>query len=271
MNIKVTQQHYLLAFGILIFTWAALAVFLIYQDVYRHRIEASMQLTQQSNETLKKIQEQRARCGAFLCYSGLEFQNLYNTYIDQESLVYETTDKITGDDFTDILLRMYAQERGYVKRSFIDESRLVEYNTLMILPEMRDAYISLRNRASRNGVDIHLVSAYRSYEDQRRLFVDQLENIDVSSVNDELKTVFERTAPPGYSKHHQGFAVDFACGDDYEVFDFENTPCYQWLSENNYEHAKSFGFIPSYPGDILLQGPEPEAWEYLYVGRSMIR
>src|SRR5690606_25521512 len=39
----------------------------------------------------------------------------------------------------------------------------------------------------------------------------------------------------------------------------------------NYANAKRFGFIPSYPPDGGKQGPEPEPWEFVWVGVEVIR
>jgi len=33
---------------------------------------------------------------------------------------------------------------------------------------------------------------------------------------------------------------------------------------------KRFGFIPSYPENSGKQGPEPEPWEYVWVGEDVL-
>ncbi len=42
------------------------------------------------------------------------------------------------------------------------------------------------------------------------------------------------------------------------------------MAADNYRVAKQFGFIPSYPSGAGAQGPEPEPWEYVYVGVKAI-
>ena len=81
-----------------------------------------------------------------------------------------------------------------------------------------------------------------------------------------LDNVLSRSAVPGFSKHHSGYAVDFGCGDNRLVFSFATTPCYQWLSADNFRNARRHGFIPSYPEGDLKQGPNPEPWEYVWIG-----
>ena len=39
---------------------------------------------------------------------------------------------------------------------------------------------------------------------------------------------------------------------------------------DNFYNAKRFGFIPSYPDDLNAQGPNPEPWEFVWVGVDLI-
>jgi LAS superfamily LD-carboxypeptidase LdcB len=49
---------------------------------------------------------------------------------------------------------------------------------------------------------------------------------------------------------------------------FEQSVCFGWLSKGNYKNAKSNGWIPSYPDGAKKQGPDPESWEYVWVGKQ---
>jgi LAS superfamily LD-carboxypeptidase LdcB len=42
------------------------------------------------------------------------------------------------------------------------------------------------------------------------------------------------------------------------------------MSKDNYLQAKKYGWIPSYPEGAQQQGPEPEAWEYVWVGTASL-
>jgi LAS superfamily LD-carboxypeptidase LdcB len=81
--------------------------------------------------------------------------------------------------------------------------------------------------------------------------------------------VLQWTAPPGHSRHHTGYAIDLACAGT-NFFIFKTTPCYAWLSKHNYQNAKKFGWVPSYPEGAVNQGPELEAWEYIWVGTTLL-
>jgi uncharacterized protein with LGFP repeats len=72
-------------------------------------------------------------------------------------------------------------------------------------------------------------------------------------------------APPGFSKHQSGYTIDFrASGVGGGAFGSSRLG--QWLAADNYAAAKRHGFIPSYPSGAGAQGPEPEPWEYVWVG-----
>ena len=62
--------------------------------------------------------------------------------------------------------------------------------------------------------------------------------------------------------------TDLGSGKDFT--DFGSTRAYEWLSSDNYLNAKRFGFIPSYPQGAGKQGPDPEPWEYVWVGEDRL-
>jgi LAS superfamily LD-carboxypeptidase LdcB len=73
---------------------------------------------------------------------------------------------------------------------------------------------------------------------------------------------------PGYSRHHTGYTIDLWCEDGSSTF--LSSSCYKWISDNNYLKAKQSGWIPSYPAGTDDQGPEPEPWEYVWVGTERL-
>lgn len=78
--------------------------------------------------------------------------------------------------------------------------------------------------AARDGVTMSLVSAYRSVERQREIIETKLARGD--SITDILKFV----APPGYSEHHTGRAIDIGTSEDDTLEEvFETTPAFAWL------------------------------------------
>ncbi len=111
--------------------------------------------------------------------------------------------------------------------------------------------------------------------DQNEIFAARLGKITPAKIidgssDDKIREILKTTAPPGYSRHHSGYTVDLACDSDPGVL-FENSKCFEWISRDNYINIKKFGWIPSYPEGIKNQGPEPESWEYVWVGLSAVK
>ena len=83
--------------------------------------------------------------------------------------------------------------------------------------------------------------------------------------DEALDLLMQTVAVPGYSKHHTGYAVDLRRGPA-SLFAFRDSAAYAWLSENNFANAMAHGWLPSYPDGVDDLGPEPEPWEFVYVG-----
>jgi len=214
-------------------------------------------------------------CGDFRCYTSLEFLELYNDFESNQDLDF-ITKYIYQNDIADQYLRERAQERGYQSRGFARESDIVWFEGIQMRPEVRDAYIALRDEMLTDDIYLHLASGYRSSTSQRTIFKNKMGSIDIKQIStgiydEKIDEVLAISAIPGYSKHHSGYAVDFGCGNEYLVYTFEQTNCYEWMGHNNFENIKKHGFIPSYPEGNLKQGPNPEPWEYVWVGKENIK
>lgn len=259
----------------LVCMWMLVVMFQTQYQQYQSKTQALVIAHHGNEAQYLKIKNVRERCGDFYCFTGDEFVELFDE-IDARRMDQQYDFYIFGDREVNQYVTTAGEARGYKKRSYANEDELIEYNSLATFPFVRDAYESLRNEMQQEGISLHVVSGYRDFEDQKEIFLKQLgtvqpELILTGEYDEELNTVFEKTAPPGYSKHHTGYAVDFGCGDDYVVFKFLETECYQWMSENNFERVKKYGFIPSYPQDVAYQGPNPEPWEYVWVGTEVLR
>jgi LAS superfamily LD-carboxypeptidase LdcB len=272
----LTESQRIALVSFLVFTWVGMFFFWTHIQAYEQKTQRFENIKSHSSTdlTILKLREKFDRCGDFYCLSGAEFIEIYQNKEDVSNVTPQEL-PITSDPDVDTYIRTFAESLGYQQRGFVSLEELTVFNTLLIRSEVSDAYRSLRNDMSRDNIDLHLVSSFRSFEHQRLLFLSQLGIEDISLIpegvyDQQLKDVLARSAPPGYSKHHTGYAVDFACGDEYLVFEFADTECYQWMSENNFEGVKQHGFIPSYPEGVKYQGPQPEPWEYVWVGVEML-
>jgi D-alanyl-D-alanine carboxypeptidase len=108
----------------------------------------------------------------------------------------------------------------------------------LLVPAAARAWGALRDAAHADGVVITIGSAFRSVERQAEIVRAKLaRGLSI----DEILSV---SAPPGYSEHHTGRAVDVTTeGVRALELEFEHTAAFEWLSR----HAERFGFVLSYP------------------------
>lgn len=111
--------------------------------------------------------------------------------------------------------------------------------------------------AHSEGVTLRVLSAYRSFATQMRLF----ENY-ARIYGREVANTF--SALPGHSEHQLGTTIDFGNNDQTDLnSSFENTQQSHWLTEN----ARHYGFVLSYPkGREEETGYIYEPWHYRYIG-----
>ena len=124
----------------------------------------------------------------------------------------------------------------------------------LLTPAAAAAWRALRAAAADDGVALKIVSAFRSVDRQTEIVREKLAR------GLTLEAIFSSSAPPGYSEHHTGRAVDVGTMGvpDLEE-DFEDTPAFRWLVAN----AGRFGFVLSFPRDNP-QGYVYEPWHWCY-------
>ncbi|MDW3220117.1 MAG: D-alanyl-D-alanine carboxypeptidase family protein [Acidimicrobiales bacterium] len=179
---------------------------------------------------------------------------IYDLYID-----------ITGDAELDARIRALAEERGY-RRQPVASVDLVPVDGRLLQAPAAEAWEALQAEARADGISLVLTSAFRDLRDQQFLFRDRLAGRTSDAGIDAALRI---SAPPGYSKHHTGYAIDVGQAGEARP-GFVNTRAYAWLAADDFARAKAHGFVPSYPQDGALMGPDPEAWEFVWVGTGRI-
>ena len=122
--------------------------------------------------------------------------------------------------------------------------------------DMRDSLLKMREEAKKDGIYLVFLSGYRSINLQNEIFYSLK-----SFRNQEAAERARVSAPPGYSEHSTGFAIDI--GDatqretDFET-EFENTDAFKWLIKN----AAKFHFKLSFTKDNKFIDYEPWHWRY---------
>lgn len=131
---------------------------------------------------------------------------------------------------------------------------------------LRDILITdltnLVNNAKSSGIDLSIVSGYRSYQTQLSTY-----NYWLTKNNNDVAYVDTFSARAGHSQHQLGTAIDFSSSEigDRLGDEFTNTQASAWLSEN----AHLYGFVLSFPkGYEHITGYKYESWHYRYIGVS---
>lgn len=124
----------------------------------------------------------------------------------------------------------------------------------LLTAEAALAWQALKAAASRDGISLFIISAYRSVERQAEIIRGKL---DAGKSIEEILTVL---APPGFSEHHTGRAIDVSTPDSPSVqVGFELTVAFAWLMS----YGNNFGFYLSYPRDNAL-GYQYEPWHWCF-------
>lgn len=199
-------------------------------------------------------------------FTGPEFNDLFTKAMLPNLSPISDVPPIVDSGELDELLRAMAEERGYRRRPLPDDHsslRLLRNGAALQRPAA-SAWLALQQDAAEHGFRLRLVSAYRGHQYQREVF---LRPLTAPYRLESLAARMRFSAPPGYSKHHTGYAIDIR---QVGHGDFGESPAYEWLAADNFANAKKHGWIPSYPPDGGRQGPVPEPWEFTYVGVEAI-
>ena len=127
---------------------------------------------------------------------------------------------------------------------------------------------AMLDKGREEGMELALVSGYRSYEYQKGLHERRIERLvgEGYSYEDAVSTAPTIVARPGESEHNIGLAVDIV-SQSYPVLNsgFADTAEGRWLSAN----CAQFGFILRYEAEKQpITGVIYEPWHFRYVGRE---
>jgi len=115
--------------------------------------------------------------------------------------------------------------------------------------------------AKQAGINLQVVSAYRSYSYQQTLYSGYVSEVGQAAADEE-------SARAGYSEHQTGLSVDIGAANGVCVLEacFGGTPEGEWLAANAYK----YGFLLRYPADkTTITGYEYEPWHFRYIGTAL--
>ena len=143
--------------------------------------------------------------------------------------------------------------------------------------EAHDAFLEMKKAAYSDGIDLKIVSSFRSFDRQRAIFERKYITYidDGMEPLDAIDKIIEYSTIPGTSRHHWGTDIDvvdgyrkvdgdvlvpqkFEAGGPYEDFKL-------WMDE----HSEEFGFYLVYTDNPKRRGFKYEPWHYSYAPLSI--
>ena len=124
----------------------------------------------------------------------------------------------------------------------------------MLAPAAAQAWQRLKDAASRDGVELNIISAFRSVQRQVEIIERKI------SQGLSIDQILEFSAPPFFSEHHTGCAIDVGTPGSKDLErEFEETDAFVWLTQ----HAGDYGFEMSFPlNNASGYAYEPWHWRY---------
>jgi LAS superfamily LD-carboxypeptidase LdcB len=242
----------------------------LYVNVRSDDFEPSKSSPLESNKELKNFEIE-------------SFNRLYESAVmpNTEPISDNSKPSITSDAMLDNLIWQVASQKGY-KLTAKPLSELQPYTeeltdrVHLVQPTAYGELTDIINRSREDDVPLMVTSAYQSVEAQKVVFTQRLtQNLgsDYNQLSEQNRTeiiyqILRNTAPPGYSRHHTGYTVDFGCNDG--SVDFVASSCFEWLTSNNFYNVKVSNFIPSYPFGVNNIGPDPIPWKFVWINSDLL-
>lgn len=225
------------------------------------------------NETTEKTSQKGDNEFSKLSYYKNENLNRYKDYqtnnpdLSIEDIVTRVNLNLDKEVYTDTIPStnlntnyLLVNKFNYLDSNYIPNNLELLDNSyaksgIYLVKEAKDNIERLISDAKNDGMNIRVISAYRSYSYQKNLYNNYIKS-------DGVKMADTYSARPGYSEHQTGLVIDVTRAFD-DFNNFENTDEYNWMLEN----ASNYGFILRYPKDKDdITTYSFEAWHYRYLG-----
>ncbi len=127
-----------------------------------------------------------------------------------------------------------------------------------LTPQATAQWLRMKAAAQADGIEMFIVSAFRSVERQTQIIQNKI------NAGRTLADILSASAPPGYSEHHTGRAIDIGTAESESLsLAFGDSDAFSWLQK----HAHEFGFVMSYPPGNS-SGYQYEPWHWCLAGEA---
>ena len=138
--------------------------------------------------------------------------------------------------------------------------------------EVKESFELMWADAVRSGIDLKIVSSYRSFKRQEQIWTKKYNRFTSEGMSPEeaINKIIEYSTIPGTSRHHWGTDIDIIDGGEpqplsvLEEKHFVEGGVYFKLKKWMDEHANTYGFYLVYTDDENRKGFKYEPWHYSY-------
>ncbi len=128
-----------------------------------------------------------------------------------------------------------------------------------IRTEVAVKYEEMAKDAKKEGINLFIVSAFRSFEDQKNIWEYKNKKYSYLSKQERVKKILEYSSMPGTSRHHWGTDIDLVSVNPSFFDSFEGKKIFKWLTNN----ASKYGFFMPYSSG-RTNGFKEEKWHWSY-------
>lgn len=155
----------------------------------------------------------------------------------------------------------------------IAHEHLLAYENTSLEKDTLEAYMRMKAEASKEGIQLHIVSGFRSFQRQKEIFESKFNRLknEGNTRLEAYQNITRYSSIPGTSRHHWGTDIDL-------IDTSANLPKGDLLIEENYEeggafsklfnwmskNANRFGFYLTYPPTLNRSGFAFEPWHFSY-------
>lgn len=145
-------------------------------------------------------------------------------------------------------------------------------DSIPLLTDVGTAFLKMQAAARKAGIEIEIVSAYRSYDRQKGIWNRKYRSNTKRGLTPKqnIKKIIEYSTLPGTSRHHWGTDVDLVDGKQPKIGDllltekFHGNGPYVNMRKWMDTHAATYGFVRPYTEDDNRRGFYYEPWHYSY-------
>lgn len=149
-------------------------------------------------------------------------------------------------------------------------------DTYKLQKEASESFINMRKEALKAGISIQIVSSYRSFASQKKIWNRKYKKYILRGLSPEktIEKIIEYSTIPGTSRHHWGTDIDIIDG-AFEIpknilfeDNYLNEGVYSNLKEWMDANSEKFGFYLVYDKSLSRRGFKYEPWHYSYMPLS---